>query len=93
MKNVHGVEKGSYKNGAYDTVSIPGQNLISTIDIELQELGEKLMGNKIGSVVAIEPSTGEILCLVSSPSYDPNLLAGGKERSRNFTLLYYDSLI
>lgn len=91
MKNVHGVEKGSYKDGAYDTISIPGQNLVSSIDIELQEYGEKLMGNKIGSVVAIEPSTGEILAFVSAPTYDPNLLTG-RTFSKNFHDLNADPL-
>ncbi len=91
MRNVHGVEKGSYKGGAYDTVSIPGQNLVSTIDIELQEYGERLMGNKIGSVVAIEPSTGEILAFVSSPTYDPNELTG-RTFSKKFRTLEADPL-
>src|SRR5690606_31992810 len=91
MKNVHGVEKGSYKNGAYDTISIPGQNLTSTIDIRLQEYGEKLMTNKIGSVVAIEPSTGEILAFISAPTYDPGLLSG-RQFSTNFRDLNSDPL-
>ncbi len=92
MVDVHNKTKGRYMNGQFDTLAIPGKALYSSIDIELQELGEKLMRGKRGSVVAIDPQTGEILCLVSSPSYDPNLLVGGKERSKNFTKLYYDSL-
>jgi penicillin-binding protein 2 len=91
MKNVHGVEKGSYKEGSHDTTSIPGQNLTSTVDIELQEYGEKLMSNKIGSVVAIVPSTGEILAFVSAPTYDPNELTG-REFSTNFHKLDSDPL-
>ncbi|HEY8401956.1 MAG TPA: penicillin-binding protein 2 [Cytophagaceae bacterium] len=91
MVNVKGVEKGSYKNGQYDTLSIPGENLISTIDLELQQYGEKLMQNKVGSIVAIEPATGEILAFISAPSYDPNLLTGRKF-SENYRKLESDSL-
>ena len=68
--------QGKYKEGKYDTVAIVGKNIVSTLDIDLQLYGEKLMQNKIGSVVAIEPSTGEILALVSAPGYDPNMLVG-----------------
>jgi penicillin-binding protein 2 len=74
--------KGSYANGAYDTLAIPGQRLTSSLDARLQKLGEKLMQNKIGSIVAIEPSTGEILAFVSSPGYDPN------KRMANYNELY-----
>lgn len=91
MRDVHGVEKGSYMNGAVDTVSIPGQNLTSTIDLALQQYGEKLMGKMIGSVVAIEPSTGEILAFISSPYYDPNLMTG-RAFSKNYTELEKDTL-
>jgi penicillin-binding protein 2 len=63
----------SYAGGAYDTVAVPGSDIVCTIDAELQEYGERLMQNKIGSIVAIEPSTGEILTLVSSPNFDPEL--------------------
>lgn len=92
MVDVHNKTKGRYMNGLYDTLATPGKALYSGIDIDLQEYGEKLMKGKKGAIVAIEPSTGEILCLISSPTYDPNLLVGGKERSKNFTKLYYDSL-
>lgn len=68
--------KGSYMDGLYDTTAVPGQNITSTIDLLLQEYGERLMVNKKGAVVAIEPQTGEILAMVSGPSYDPNLLVG-----------------
>lgn len=91
MRDVHGVEKGAYLNGAFDTVSIPGKNLTSTIDLNLQQYGEKLMEKMIGSVVAIEPSTGEILAFVSSPYYDPNLLTG-REFSKNYQVLENDTL-
>lgn len=91
MVDVHNREKGSYREGQYDTAAVPGANLISTIDIDLQLLGERLMKNKRGSIVAIEPSSGEILALVSSPTYDPNLLVG-RQRSVNYAKLYNDSL-
>ena len=91
MRDVHGVEKGSYKNGELDTISIPGQNIESTIDLALQQYGEKLMGKMIGSIVAIEPATGEILAFISAPSYDPNLLIG-REFSKNYQQLENDTL-
>jgi len=76
----------SYKNGSYDTAAFSGDNLILTLDASLQAYGEKLMQNKKGSIVAIEPSTGEILAMVSSPGYDPNLLVG-RDRSSNYKKL------
>jgi penicillin-binding protein 2 len=79
MKNSKGAEKGRYKNGELDIPSIPGKTLYSSIDIDLQNLADSLMQNKVGAAIAIEPGTGEILALVSAPSYDPKLLAG-----RNF---------
>jgi len=91
LVDVHNNIKGSYADGRYDTVSVPGENLWSTIDLNLQEYGEKLMRNKTGSIVAIEPATGEILALVSSPSYDPELLVG-RVRSENFVMLQADTV-
>ena len=91
MVDVHNRIKGSYAEGKYDTVAVSGEDLYSTLDIDLQRYGEQLMHNKIGSIVAIEPSTGEILALVSAPEYDPALLVG-KVRSENFTRLQSDSL-
>ncbi len=91
LKDVHNNIKGNFKNGKFDTKSIPGKNLTSSIDIFLQNYGEQLMQNKRGSVVAIEPSTGEILCLISAPNYDPNTLVGRK-RSENYTVLNNDSI-
>lgn len=91
LRNVKGIEKGSFKNGEYDTLSIPGANLYTGIDINLQQYGEFLMQGKAGSIVAIEPSSGEILSLVSGPSYDPSLLTG-KNYSSNFKLISTDSL-
>ena len=91
MVDVHNRPKGSFAEGIYDTLSIPGLGLTCTIDRDLQIYGEELMQNKIGSVVAIEPATGEILALITSPSYDPNLLVG-RTRSKNYALLARDSL-
>lgn len=91
MVDVNNREKGSYMNGLYDTMAIPGKPLTSTIDADLQEYAELLMQNKIGSVVAIEPQTGEILAIVTSPTYDPNLLVG-RARNKNFALLSLDSI-
>ena len=82
---------GSYNNGLNDKNSKAGNDLIITIDSELQEYGEQLMSNKKGAIVAIEPSTGELLSLVSAPSYNPNLLVG-RERSKNYFELYKDSI-
>lgn len=82
---------GSYKGGIYDTLPVPGKDIHLTLDIDLQAYGEKLMTNKRGGIVAIEPSTGQILALVTAPSYDPSLLVG-RERSKNYTRLYYDSI-
>jgi penicillin-binding protein 2 len=91
LRDVKGIEKGSFNNGKYDTLSVPGENLITGIDIDLQQYGEFLMKGKAGSIVVIEPSSGEILSLVSGPSYDPTLLTG-KNYSTNFKLINSDSL-
>ena len=91
MVNVRGIEKGKFKGGEYDTLPVRGQNLVSTIDIELQTYAETLLEGKIGSIVAIEPKTGEILAMVSGPSYDPNILSG-REFGQNYARLVNDSL-
>jgi penicillin-binding protein 2 len=91
LKDVHNNIKGSLENGNFDKPSIAGTNLTSTVDIQLQKYGELLMQNKRGSVVALEPSTGEILCLISSPNYNPNELVGRK-RNKNYVQLYNDSI-
>ncbi|MCV9388608.1 peptidoglycan D,D-transpeptidase FtsI family protein [Reichenbachiella ulvae] len=91
MVNVRGVDQGSFKDGKLDTLSVPGQDLTLSIDLKLQQYAEKLMEGKIGSVVAIEPSTGEILAFVSAPSYNPSLLSG-RDFGKNFELLTQDSL-
>jgi penicillin-binding protein 2 len=82
---------GPYKEGIYDTLPEPGKDITITIDAELQAYGELLMQNKRGGIIAIEPSSGEILTMISSPTYNPNLLVG-RNRSKNFTKLYNDSL-
>ncbi len=83
--------KGNYEDGQFDTSAIVGAKITTTIDSKLQKYGEMLMTKKIGSIVAIEPATGEVLALVSSPGYDPNLMAG-RARSRNYFILQKDSL-
>ena len=89
LRDAHGRIQGHYMDGKLDRPSVPGKNLKLGIDIDLQMLGERLMQNKIGSIVAIEPKTGEILCLVSSPTFDPHLLIG-RQRGRNHNLLQKD---
>ncbi len=91
MVDVFNRVKGSYGDGKFDTLAVPGNDLYLTIDADLQAYGEKLMQNKKGSIVAIEPATGEILALITSPAYDPNLLVG-RVRSKNYNLLYEDTL-
>jgi len=89
--DVHNRNKGSYQNGKYDTLAVPGKNLTLSIDADLQAYGEKLMQNKVGSIVIIEPKSGDILAMISSPGFDLNLLIG-RARSKNYTLLRNDSL-
>ena len=89
IRDVWNSPKGSFENGKYDSIAVNGKDLELTIDNELQKYAEQLMQNKKGSIVAIEPSTGEILALVSSPYYDPNLLIG-RSRSPNFNRMYKD---
>lgn len=91
IRNVRGIEKGTFKDGKYDTLAVPGLSITTTIDRELQEFAEKLMKGKSGSIVAIEPSTGEILSIVSAPSYSPGLLTG-KAFSDNFNTISQDTL-
>ena len=82
---------GNWKDGAFDELPTPGVDLISSIDLDLQLYGENLMHGKRGSIVAIEPESGEILAMITSPNYDPNDLVG-RIRSQNYTALYYDSI-
>ncbi|RKS13079.1 penicillin-binding protein 2 [Flavobacterium sp. 120] len=91
QKDKYNREIGSYKDGKYDTIAVQGEDINLTIDAEIQKYGEELMINKRGGIVAIEPSTGEILALVTAPSYDPGILVG-RQRSKNYTELYRDSI-
>lgn len=90
IRDALGRIKGRYNDGANDVEPIAGSNLHLSIDMELQALGERLMQGKIGAIVAIEPKTGEILALVTSPNYDPSLLVG-KDRGNNYAKLIQDS--
>lgn len=90
--DVHNREQGSFAEGEFDTLALSGNNVMTTLNIKLQEYGEALMRNKKGSIVAIEPETGEVLVLVSSPGYDPNLLCGAV-RGANFNKLLRDTLL
>lgn len=89
LRDVHGRIQGNYMDGAMDIPSTPGKNLRLGIDIKLQALGERLLEGKIGSIVAIEPKTGEILCMVSAPSFDPHLMVG-RQRGANHLELSRD---
>jgi len=79
--------QGSYGNGIYDTTAVAGKSLYSSIDVELQQLGEKLMSNKVGSIVAIDPKTGGVLCMISAPTYNPNYITGSQRRKHLGELL------
>lgn len=89
MVDVRGIEKGAFRAGAFDTAAVAGQDVQTTIDLKLQAYGEKLMAGKVGSVVAIEPATGEVLAFISAPFYDPNLLTG-KEFGKHYMALFRD---
>ena len=89
LRDVHGRIQGKYMDGAMDIRSTPGKNLRLGLDIRLQALGEHLLEGKIGSIVAIEPKTGEILCMVSAPSFDPHLMVG-RQRGANHLELSRD---
>ena len=91
LRDAKGRIKGNYQNGKFDRAPIPGKNLTLSIDLELQQLGERLMCGKLGSIVAIEPSTGEVLCMVSSPTYDPRIMVG-RQRGRNNRMLTADPM-
>ncbi|SDL23897.1 penicillin-binding protein 2 [Pedobacter sp. ok626] len=87
LYDARNVPKGSYAEGRFDTAAVSGDRLISSLDLKLQKLGEELMRNKVGSIVAIEPASGEILAFVSSPSYDPNLMVGRNQGNNYMELL------
>lgn len=90
LRDSRGRIQGKYHDGAYDKRPVAGKDLTLSIDLKLQQLGERLLEGKIGSIVAIEPSTGEILCMVSSPTYDPRLMVG-RQRGKNHKQLSLDS--
>ncbi len=90
MVDVHNREMGSYENGKFDSLPVPGKDLYLSLDAELQAYGEMLMQNKRGGIVAIEPATGEILAAITSPSYDPNLFVGS-DRGNNYMELLEDT--
>ncbi len=87
LVDAHNRPKGHFAEGRYDTLASAGERLVSSLDKKLQKYGEQLMRNKIGSIVAIEPSTGEILAFVSSPGYDPNLMVGRYKGNNYMRLL------
>ena len=89
LRDAHGRIKGKYEDGIHDQDPIPGKDLTLSLDMDLQAYGEMLMSNKLGSIIMIEPKTGEILCMVSSPSYDPSILVG-RQFSENFNNLAKD---
>ncbi len=91
QKDKYNRDIGTYKEGEFDTIAVQGKDITLSIDAELQKYGEELMINKRGGIVAIEPKTGEILALVTAPSYDPAILVG-RQRSKNYTTLYHDSI-
>ena len=91
MVDVFNREKGKFMDGIYDTTAVSGSKIQLSISAKLQKYGEKLMQNKKGSIVAIDPKTGEVLALVTMPSYDPNLLVG-RARSKNYQALSKDTL-
>ncbi|HEY0977151.1 MAG TPA: penicillin-binding protein 2 [Flavobacteriales bacterium] len=90
--DVHNNVQGSFKEGMYDTLAYEGKNLYTSIDLKVQQLGERLMRGKKGSIVALDPKTGGIIALVSAPTYDPELLVG-RVRNTNYRILQKDSLV
>lgn len=91
LRDARGRIQGHYKNGEKDRRPVPGKNITLSIDLELQKLGERLMEGKKGSIVAIEPKTGEVLCMVSAPTYDPRLMEG-KQRGKMMVRMGRDPL-
>lgn len=91
LRDARGRIQGHYQNGENDRRPIPGKDLTLSIDAKLQALGERLMEGKMGAIVAIEPSTGEVLCMVSSPSYDPHRMEG-KQRGKQMMEMQRDPM-
>ncbi len=89
IRDAYGRIQGKFEDCAHDVAPVSGRDLTLSLDIKLQKYGEELMANKIGAIVAIEPSTGEILAMVSSPTYDPKILVG-RERGKNYGILKDD---
>jgi penicillin-binding protein 2 len=89
IRDAHGRIQGRYKNGAFNKKPVPGKDLKLGIDLDVQALAERLLEGKIGAVVAIEPSSGEIICMASSPTYDPRIMVG-KQRSKSHAELSKD---
>ena len=89
LRDAHGRIKGSYKNGELDSKPVPGKNLTLSIDLKLQELAERLLEGKMGAIVAIQPKTGEILCIASAPTYDPHMMVG-RQRPKSHRELSQD---
>ena len=91
LRDVRGRTQGHYQNGKYDKQAQPGKNLTLGLDKDLQTLAERLLQGKLGAIVAIEPSTGEVLCMASSPTYDPRSMVG-RNRSKNHKMLNADAM-
>ncbi|MCC8132155.1 MAG: penicillin-binding protein 2 [Tannerellaceae bacterium] len=91
LRDAHGRIKGKYEDGAHDIPPVSGKNLTLSIDMDLQAYGEKLMQNKVGAIVMIEPATGEVLCMISAPTFDPGMLIG-RQRGKNHAILEKDPL-
>lgn len=91
LRDVHGRTQGHYQDGKYDKAPVPGKNVTLSIDMELQRLAERLLKGKLGSIVAIEPSTGEVLCMASAPTYDPHIMVG-RDRGKSHRMLYRDPM-
>ena len=91
LRDVHGRTQGHYQDGKYDKAPVPGKNVTLSIDMDLQALAERLLKGKLGAIVAIEPSTGEILCMASSPTYDPHIMVG-RDRGKSHRKLSTDPM-
>ena len=89
LRDAQGRIKGKYEDGKYDEAPVSGKNIKLSLDMDLQAYGEKIMKDKLGAIVMIEPSTGEILCLVSSPTFEPGMLSG-RQRGSNYQMLERD---
>ena len=91
LRDVHGRTQGHYQDGKYDQQAVPGKNLTLGLDKDLQELAERLLKGKLGAIVALEPKTGEVLCMASSPTYDPRIMVG-RDRGKNHQIMSRDPM-